>query len=165
MTCRSISIFLRTAAIMPALGVVPPSGRPAHNSTRSAPPRSELTADSTESIQISSRLWPDEFAVELPHAATVLTHHGLAGSATECLLEFRHVYHQPIYAIFAGRMLISDGISAKVFRTVILASPLRIANKEALVGRKAVTDFQLLALCIHLPGHVCKDQPAQIGNV
>src|SRR5436190_14449642 len=44
-----------TAAIMPALGVVPPSCSASHSSRRPAPPRSAATADSTESTQASTR--------------------------------------------------------------------------------------------------------------
>src|SRR5215510_2650112 len=130
MTCSPILICLRTAAIMPALGVVPPSGRPAHSSTRSAPPRSAFTADSTESRQISSWRCPGRIC---GYAAAVLANHGLAPLAAEGLLKFRKVHHEAIHAIFSRRVLIGDGISAQVFRPLVLTGPLRIADEESLV--------------------------------
>jgi len=70
------------------------SERPAHSSTRSAPPRSEATADSTESItNLQAVFCRDEFGAELPHAAAVLAHHWLARFAAECLLELGYVYY------------------------------------------------------------------------
>src|ERR1700747_3494023 len=55
MTCNGMEIARRTAPISPALGVTPPSNRALHNSTRFPPPRSAATADSTESMQTSTR--------------------------------------------------------------------------------------------------------------
>src|SRR5271170_2160696 len=52
-TNTSIETALHTAEMSPALGVMPPSRSALHSSTRSAPPRSEPIADSTESTQIS----------------------------------------------------------------------------------------------------------------
>src|SRR5437867_10166534 len=45
----------RHSAIVPALGVVPPSIRLSHSSTRLAPPASAATAEGTESTQASMR--------------------------------------------------------------------------------------------------------------
>src|SRR3979409_2315153 len=56
MTCKPIWIFCRTVAMSPALGVIPPSTRSQHNSTRCAPPRSAATAESVESMQISTMM-------------------------------------------------------------------------------------------------------------
>src|SRR5262245_60810219 len=53
-TCSLIPRRSRAIAIAPALGVVPPSNKLSHNSTRSAPPRSAASADSTESTQTST---------------------------------------------------------------------------------------------------------------
>ncbi len=43
----------QVSAIVPALGVVPPTDRLSHSSTRSAPPTSAAMADSTSPTQIS----------------------------------------------------------------------------------------------------------------
>ena len=51
-----IPMRARHPAIVPALGVVPPSIRLSHNSTRPAPPASAARADSTESMQASMRM-------------------------------------------------------------------------------------------------------------
>src|SRR5262249_25539836 len=106
-----------------------------------------------------------EFAVALPHAAAVLAHHGLAGFAAERLLEFRYVHHQAVHAIFARRVLIRDGVSTQVFRTLVLARPLPVADKETLIGRKAIAIFQLLAFGLHLPGHVSQYEAAEISHI
>src|SRR6266508_908948 len=52
-TCSLMPRRARATAIAPALGVVPPSSKLSHSSTRSAPPRSAAIADSTESTQTS----------------------------------------------------------------------------------------------------------------
>src|SRR5688572_11431433 len=44
------------AAIIPALGVVPPSKSASHSSSRRAPPRSAASDDATESTQASTRI-------------------------------------------------------------------------------------------------------------
>src|SRR5215467_5405143 len=54
-TCSAIETRLRVMAIMPPLGVTPPSGKLLHSSMRCAPPCSEAIADSTESTQTSTR--------------------------------------------------------------------------------------------------------------
>src|SRR5882672_8838698 len=46
----------RTSSIIPVLGVIPPSIRSPHSSTRWAPPRSAATAEATESTHISIRI-------------------------------------------------------------------------------------------------------------
>src|SRR3954453_20419179 len=56
MTNNWIFTAARTALINPALGVIPPSLSPLHNSMRSAPPLAAAIADSTESTQISSSM-------------------------------------------------------------------------------------------------------------
>src|SRR2546430_15377663 len=43
-------------AIIPALGVVPPSKSASHSSNRRAPPRSAASDDATESTQASTRI-------------------------------------------------------------------------------------------------------------
>src|SRR5690349_18954550 len=55
-TNRGMRTAAFTAAIIPALGVVPPSYRLSHSSRRPAPPRSAATADSTESTQASTSI-------------------------------------------------------------------------------------------------------------
>src|SRR5947209_19841203 len=52
------------SAIVPALGVVPPTARLSHSSTRSAPPASAAMADSTSPTQIS--ILVAEFTVGSP---------------------------------------------------------------------------------------------------
>jgi len=56
MTKTGIDTASVQAAIIPALGVVPPSNSAAHNSNLRAPPRSAATADATESTQASTRI-------------------------------------------------------------------------------------------------------------
>src|SRR5579862_934545 len=53
MTWTPIETWERTTSIRPALGVIPPSIKSLHNSTRSAPPCCAATADATESTQTS----------------------------------------------------------------------------------------------------------------
>src|SRR6185503_496249 len=55
MTKMGIDTAALHAAIIPALGVVPPSNSASHNSNRRAPPRSAARDDATESTQASTR--------------------------------------------------------------------------------------------------------------
>src|SRR6188508_3853103 len=55
MTKTGMATRAFTAAIMPALGVVPASQRLAHNSRRPAPPRAAASAESTVSTHASTK--------------------------------------------------------------------------------------------------------------
>jgi len=76
MTIRPIVSASRVAAIIPALGVVPPSIRSSHSSTRCAPPRWAATADSTESRQTSSAR-PSDINGSDARQEEVLEEHGV----------------------------------------------------------------------------------------
>src|SRR5437764_14437404 len=56
MTKTGIDTTSLHAAIIPALGVGPPSKRASHSSNRRAPPRSAASDDATESTQASTRM-------------------------------------------------------------------------------------------------------------
>jgi hypothetical protein len=56
MTKTGIDTAALHAAIIPALGVVPPSKSASHSSNRCAPPRSAASDDATESTQASTRI-------------------------------------------------------------------------------------------------------------
>src|SRR6185369_9697459 len=105
------------------------------------------------------------FAVGLPHAAAVLPHHGLSSLATESLLEFRDVHHQTIHAILTRRVLVGNGIHAKVLRALVLTSPLSVTDKEPLVRGEAVTALSRFVFHVYLPGQIGKDQAAQVRHV
>src|SRR5215471_6919890 len=100
-----------------------------------------------------------------PYAAAILAHHWLTGFATEGFLELRHVDDQAVDPVLAGRMRVGDGADAKIFRTLILARPLRVTDEEALVGREAVAIGEMLALGRLLPRHVADNQSTQVGHV
>src|SRR5271165_5003546 len=55
-TCKPIFSPRLATMMHPALGVVPPSSKLSHNSTRSAPPLSAANAPEAESTQISTRI-------------------------------------------------------------------------------------------------------------
>src|SRR5258708_7101494 len=61
MTCSPIFSERLATLMQPALGVVPPSNKLAHSSTRSAPARSATKAPEAESTQISMRIGLGEY--------------------------------------------------------------------------------------------------------
>ena len=62
-------------------------------------------------------------------------------------------------------MRIGQRAQAQLFRPVVLAGPLRIANVEPLIGRETIDWLQVLSLRGILPSHVSQPQSAQVGNV
>ena len=72
-TCKGMEIVSRTARIIPRLGVIPPSKRSAHNSTRWAPPACAATADCRESTQISRTIRSFFFSGSTPFIRTLCT--------------------------------------------------------------------------------------------
>src|SRR5215472_12801393 len=111
--------------------------------------------------------FPGNFNIKLssPHPATVLAHHGLAGLAAEGLLKLRHIYHQAVDPVLARRVWIGDGAYTQILRTLVLTGPLRVADEEPLVGRKAVAFIQMLIFGSGFPRCVRQDQPAQVCDV
>src|SRR5271154_7168174 len=90
----------------------------------------------------------------LPHAATVLIHHGRSCLAVKCLLEFRHVRNHAIGAVFLWRMRIDRGAHPLGFVAGFSTPALPIAHEESLLRSKAIERLQLLALVVGLPRHV-----------
>src|SRR5207237_8434756 len=99
MTKTGIDTASLQAAIIPALGVVPPSKRASHSSNRRAPPRSAASDDATESTQASTRMGAVSYdssrgsAVEPDHLqivrriATPRARDGDAALSVECHLQ------------------------------------------------------------------------------
>src|SRR5271167_1373188 len=90
----------------------------------------------------------------LPYAAAALIHHGRAGLAVECLLEFRHVGDHAVGAIFFGRMRVHRGAQTFGFIARLAAPALAVADEEALLGSQVIQRFELLVPGVILPRHV-----------
>src|SRR5258706_12215287 len=101
----------------------------------------------------------------LPDLAGWRVRHRLTRLATESVLELGHVRHHAVDARGAGRVRVGDGVDTEVFGTLVLAGPLRHADKEALVWREAVGVRQLLALGLLLPCDVGEQGSAQVGHI
>src|ERR1700691_4351674 len=100
-----------------------------------------------------------------PNATPVFFRHGLTRLAGECLLELRHVHHQAVDAILAGRVRIGDGVHAQGFRPLVFTGPLRVSYKETLLRRQPVARLQCHIFGLHLPRHPGENQAAQVGDV
>src|SRR5258708_21647851 len=58
-----------------------------------------------------------------------------------------------------------DGVRSLAFRTLVAASPLRHADKEALVWSEAFDRFQVLPLRRILPGDIGQKRSTQVRDV
>ena len=100
-----------------------------------------------------------------PDFAGLRADHGLTGFAGEGLLELREIRHDAVDSILAGRVRIGDGADTEIFRAVILAGPLRIADEEALVGSEAVFRFQAHSGRLLFPSEVGEEGATEVCNV
>src|SRR5213595_4297642 len=100
-----------------------------------------------------------------PNPARLPIHHRLPRLAAERLGELRQVGHDAVHAVFAGRVRVGDGVDAQVLRALVLAGPLREADEEALLRRKAFAAVQRLARHLGFPGHPRENFAAKIGRV
>src|SRR5271156_2308333 len=101
----------------------------------------------------------------LPDFADFLLDHRLAGFASEGGCELRHVGYDAIDARFAGRMRVGDSGDAQVLGPLVLTGPLRVSDKETLVGGEAVLRQQVLPACLFLPRDVGEKRSAEVGYV
>src|ERR1700681_1082097 len=79
--------------------------------------------------------------------------------------ELRHVHHQSVDPVATRRVGFGLRVQPKVLGTVILAGPLRVADKESLLRCQSVTFFKGLAGGLRSPSHMCQDQAAEIRDV
>src|ERR1700722_18085049 len=100
-----------------------------------------------------------------PDSTAVFFHHRLARLACECLLKFGQVHYQAVDAVPARRVWICDGVHAQVLWPVVLTRPLRISDKEALLGSEAVAVCQMHGPGLIFPCHPSENQSAKIGDV
>ena len=87
--------------------------------------------------------------------------HRLTSLAAESRCKLWHIGDDAIDAIFAGRMRIGDCVGTEVFRTLILAGPLRVADKEALIRREPVFVSEVHVGGLPLPREVCEKSAAK----
>src|ERR1039458_7274047 len=80
-------------------------------------------------------------------------------------LELGHVDHETIDAIATRRVRVRLRMQAQIFGSIVLARPLRITDKESLLGCQAILILQRLTGSLCDPGHVRQDQAAQIRHV
>src|SRR5579864_1659480 len=113
----------------------------------------------------SRRGSPGFFVRHLPDLANLVRRldHRLPRLALKSLRELRHVHHHAIDPVPRRRVRVRDGQLAHHLRPDIRAIPLRESYEEPLLRCEPVNRMQLLAFRRVLPGHPCKDLPAQIG--
>src|SRR5258708_13280959 len=102
----------------------------------------------------------------LPHLTGLRSaHHWRAVVATEGLGELRQVGHDAVDAVLAGRVGVGEGIHPQVLDALILAGPLREADKEALIGRESFDRLQARIGRGVLPCDVGEQGAAEVGDV
>src|ERR1700728_430003 len=100
----------------------------------------------------------------LPHPARLLPHHGLPHLAGEGRRKLGHIRHHTVDAVLGRRVRIGDGADTLVLIALVLASPLREPDKEALLRLHTVHRLKLLVAGGVFPGHIGQNLTAQIGH-